>query len=284
MDPAGKVCLITGANTGIGRITAETLARRGARVLLACRSRERAEPVLRAIHAESGAAAADFLHLDLGSLESVRACAADVVARGEPLHLLINNAGLAGSRGATVDGFERTFGVNHLGHFLLTLLLVDALQAAAPARVVNVASKAHYQTRGIEFARLTHPTESLTGVHEYAVSKLANVLFTRELARRLQGRGVTTYAVHPGVVATEIWRRMPRPLAWVVKRFMRSPERGAETTIYCATSPEVASDSGLYYDDCRAVRPSQAALDDALAAELWERSVAWTGAPDLPPP
>lgn len=280
----GKVCLITGANTGIGRVAAEALAARGARVLLAGRSEERTAPVVEAIRAQAGAAFASFLPLDLASLASVRSGAEAVLARDGPLDLLINNAGLAGQRGQTEDGFELAFGVNHLGHFLLTLLLVERVRAAAPARIVNVASTAHYQADGIDFEAVRRATATVSGLPEYAVSKLANVLFTRELARRLAGSGVTTYALHPGVVATEIWRRLPRPIAWLATRFMRSPERGAETTLHCATSPEVAGESGLYYDDCRVREPSAAARDDALAADLWARSLEWTGAPDLAPP
>lgn len=284
-DLAGKVCLITGANTGIGRVTAEVMARRGAKVLLACRSEERTAPAIEAIRAQSGKASARFLPLDLGSFASVRACAEQVLAEDEPLNVLINNAGLAGQGGVTADGFERTFGVNHLGHFLLTLLLVERLKASTPARIVNVASKAHYQAKsGIDFDALRGPTKSITTTSEYAVSKLANVLFTRSLAKRLAGTGVTTYALHPGVVATDIWRKVPWPFRGLVKLFMISPEQGAATTLHCAASPATAAETGLYYDDCKVVQPSAQALDDALAEALWAKSLEWTGAPDLPAP
>jgi NAD(P)-dependent dehydrogenase (short-subunit alcohol dehydrogenase family) len=278
-DLDGKVALITGANAGIGRVTAEVLARRGARVLLAGRSEARTQPVVDAIRAECGPDAAHYLALDLNSLKSVRACAEAVLARDEPLHMLINNAGLTAAGALTEEGFERTFGVNHLGHFLLTLLLMDRLKASAPARIVNVSSRSHYQAKkGIDFSLLKQ-AGSTTGLSEYAVSKLSNVLFSRELHKRLDGTGVTAYSLHPGVVATEIWRRIPFFIRWIPKLFMITPEQGAATTLHCATAEGVQS--GAYYDDCKLKEPSRPAKDDALAAELWAKSLEWTGAPDL---
>jgi retinol dehydrogenase 12 len=194
-DLAGKVVLVTGANTGIGRVTAEELARRGAKVYLACRSEEKTRPVLDGIRSNGGIA--EFISLDLGDLASVRSAAVKFLATGDPLHVLVNNAGLAGTRGLTKDGFEITFGVNHLGPFLLTQLLLPVLRATAPARIVNVASKAHYEAKGIDFDALRTSTVSVTGLPEYAVSKLSNVLFTKELARGKAGAGVTSYSLHP---------------------------------------------------------------------------------------
>src|SRR5262249_21261938 len=178
-DLAGKVFLVTGANTGIGRVTAEALARRGGKVYLACRSVDKARPVLDAIRGAGGSA--ELLPLDLGSLESVRACTRALLSRDEPLHVLVNNAGLAGARGLTRDGFELVFGTNHLGPFLLTTLLLPRLRASAPARVVNVSSKAHRDAKGIDWGAFQKPTRSITSLREYEVSKLCNVLFTREL-------------------------------------------------------------------------------------------------------
>jgi NAD(P)-dependent dehydrogenase (short-subunit alcohol dehydrogenase family) len=219
------------------------------------------------------------LPLDLASLASVRQAAAALLARDRPLHVLINNAGVAGARGTTVDGFEPAFGVNHLGHFLLTTLLLDRLRASAPARVVNVASRAHRRVRGIDWAAVTAPKATTTGLREYSVSKLANILFSAELGRRLAGTGVTTYALHPGVIATEIWRRVPWPVRPIMNAFFVSAEQGAATTLCCATAPELAGETGLYYRDCAVHPPTAVAQDRALAAELWERSVAFCERP-----
>jgi len=184
-----RVALITGANTGIGRVTAIELAREGFRLFLAGRSLERTRPVLEEISAMRAGATPEFLPLDLGDLNSVRACAEAFLARRQPLHLLINNAGLAGARGLTSSGFELAFGVNHIGHFLLTMLLLPRLKTSAPARVVTVASRAHRRTGGIDWEAVHRPTATLLAVREYATSKLANILFSAELGRRLAGTG-----------------------------------------------------------------------------------------------
>lgn len=279
-DLSGTYAVVTGANTGIGRVTAEVLAARGASVVLACRSEERTRPVLDAIRAAGGDAT--FEALDLGELASVRACAERLLAKGRPIDLLINNAGQAGQRGLTKDGFELTFGTNHLGHFLFTVLLAPLLVKAPHARIVNVSSKAHYDAKGIDFEALRKPTRAITGLPEYSVSKLANVLFTRELARRLGKRSnVRSYALHPGVVASDAWRKVPWPVRVIMKMGMLTNEEGAKTTLYCATSPEVADHDGRYYDSSREKKPSALAHDDDLANELWKKSVEWTGA-DLP--
>ena len=276
VTPNGKVALVTGANSGIGRVTARTLALQGWQVFLACRDRGRTQPVLDDIAAASGGTAkAEFLALELGDLESVRACAGEFLARKLPLHLLVANAGLAGSLGKSKSGFERTFGVCHMGHFLLTQLLLETLKASAPARIVVVASTAHYQAKRFDFDRLRGPTASKTGLPEYSVAKLSNVLFAKELARRLQGTGVTTYSLHPGVVATDVWRSVPGFLQPLIKLFMISEEKGAATTLHCALSDEAGKESGLYYDKCKPRTPSPLAQDDALARRLWQQSEAW---------
>jgi len=274
-DLRGRVALVTGANTGIGRVAARELARRGADVFLACRSIERAQDALDEIRALPGAGRAEALPLDLGDFSSIRHCAAAFLAHNRPLHILVNNAGLAGRGGMTASGFELTFGVNHVGHFLLTQLLLDRLRASAPARVVTVASRAHVRVSGIDWEAVRRPTSGVTGLPEYGVSKLANVLFSAELGRRLAGSGVTTYALHPGVVATDVWRGVPWPFRSVMKWFMVSSEAGAATTLYCAAAPGVAHETGLYYSDSRVTTPSAAARDVALAADLWTRSEAW---------
>ena len=274
---SGRTFLITGANTGIGRATAADLANRGGRVYLACRSPQKGRAAAAAIAAATGNEAVTFLPLNLADLASVRTCAEQFLARGEPLHVLINNGGVAGQRGITRDGFELAFGVNHLGHFALTTALLDCLAASAPARVVTVSSDAHYQAKGIDFEAVRRRTASVTGLPEYAVSKLSNVLFTEELARRLDGRGVTAYALHPGVVASDIWRRVPWPVRPLLKLRMITPQQGARTSLYCATSPEVAQVSGRFYDKC-AERPASPVATPELAGALWERSEAWTAA------
>jgi NAD(P)-dependent dehydrogenase (short-subunit alcohol dehydrogenase family) len=275
-DLDGKEVVITGANTGIGRATAENLAARGAHVTLACRSEERTRPVLDAIAAAGGRAT--FVPLDLASLADVRACGERLAAIDKPLDILINNAGLAAARSLTKDGFEIAFGTNHLGHFLLTMLLMPRLRAAKGARIVNVASRAHYSPKGIDWDAVRAPTRTRTALHEYGVSKLANVLFTKELARRLGDAGPHAYSLHPGVVASDVWREVPWPVGSLIKLFMISNEDGAKTTLYCATSPETASHSGRYYDKSREKRAAALADDEALARTLWEKSAAWTGA------
>ena len=279
-DLAGRTYVVTGANTGIGRVTAHALAARGAGVILACRSAEKTEPVVAAIQDATGNDAVTFHPLDLASLEAVRRSAAQLLARELPIHGLVNNAGLAGARGETRDGFELIFGTNHLGPYLFTRLLLDRIRSSAPARIVNVASGAHFDAPGIDWSLLRGKTRSLTGMREYAVSKLCNVLFSSELSQRLEGSGVTTYALHPGVVATDVWRRIPAPARWLMKRFMLTAEEGAQTQIRCAAAPELADETGRYYQDCAAKEPSAVAKDAALARELWRRSAEWVGLPE----
>jgi NAD(P)-dependent dehydrogenase (short-subunit alcohol dehydrogenase family) len=272
---SGRTFLVTGANTGIGRATAADLAKRGGKVFVACRSAGKGRATAAEITAATGNDAVVFLPLDLADLASVRGCAAEFLARGEPLHVLINNAGVAGARGLTKDGFELGFGINHVGHFALTTALLDCLAASAPARVVTVASDAHYQAEGIDFDAVRRPTASRTGLREYAVSKLANVLFAQELARRTEGRGVTAYALHPGVVASDIWRRVPWPVRPLMKLRMLSTQQGAQTSLHCATVPELAAVSGRFYENCRERQPSAVATPE-LAGALWAHSEAWT--------
>jgi retinol dehydrogenase 12 len=274
-DLDGRTVLVTGGNTGIGRATVIALAGRGARVYLAARSRAKGEAAVAEIRAAAGSETVWFIPLDLADLDSVRACARDFLARDEPLHVLVNNAGVAGRRGLTEQGFELMFGVNHLGHFTLTLALLDRLTASAPARVVTVSSDAHYSAPGIDYDAVRRPARGLTGMGEYAVSKLANVAFSAELARRTAGTGVTTYALHPGVVASDIWRRVPWPVRPLMTRRMLTVEQGAATSLYCATSPELAQVSGRFYDTCAEREPSRVATP-GLAADLWKHSQAWT--------
>jgi NAD(P)-dependent dehydrogenase (short-subunit alcohol dehydrogenase family) len=244
-------------------------------VWIAARSRAKGEAAVAAIKASTGNEAVWFLPLDLADLDSVRACASAFLALGEPLHVLVNNAGVVRARGLTKQGFELMFGVNHLGHFALTNALLGCLTRSAPARVVTVSSDSHYSARGIDFEALRRPERGITGLHGYAVSKLCNVLFSQELARRTAGTGVTTYALHPGVVASDIWRRVPWPVRPLVTRRMLTVDQGAQTSLYCATSPSVAGDSGRFYDKC-ALREASEVATPELGRALWERSEAWT--------
>lgn len=274
IDPA-RVALITGANTGIGRVTARELAKQGLHVFVACRSEQSTQALLDEVRAVAPAARIEWLALDLGDFKSIHRCAETFLSRGLPLHLLINNAGIAGARGLTKEGFELAFGVNHVGHFLLTQLLLERIKSSAPARIVSVASNAHYRATGIDWRAVREPTRSRTGVPEYGVSKLANVLFSAELGRRLKGTGVNTYSLHPGVVASDVWRAVPWPLRSLIKLFLISTEEGAVTTLYCANSESLAEETGFYYDQCRAKRVSKVAQDASLAAELWKTSEDW---------
>lgn len=273
-DLSGRNFLVTGANTGIGKETVRGLAKSGARVTLAGRSEEKTRAAMADITNAVPGAELSFIQLDLADFGSVRKAADEFLGRGEPLHGLINNAGLAGQQGMTASGFEMTFGTNHLGPFLLTQLVLDSLKQADSARIVNVASTMHYQAKGIDWDAVREPTSSRLGLKEYAVSKLANVLHAQELARQLANTNVTTYSLHPGVIASDVYREVPWPLRKVMTMFMKSTKDGAKTSLYCATSPDVAGDSGKYYDDAKERTPSSVATPE-LAAELWERSEAW---------
>lgn len=275
-DLSAKTYVITGANTGIGLATARALAGAGARVVAAGRSLERIQPAVDSIRTETGNSHVEAVAFELGSLASVREGARAILERAERIDALINNAGVVGQRGLTQDGFELQFGVNYLAHFLLTELLLDRLKASAPSRIVIVASGSHYRAKGVDFDAVRRETQSVTGLSEYAVSKLGNVLHARKLAQRLEGSGVTSYSLHPGVVASDAFRRIPQPLRSIVKLFMISTDAGARTSLYCATSPDVAGESGLYYEARRPRTPSRPAQDDALRDALDERSRAWT--------
>jgi NAD(P)-dependent dehydrogenase (short-subunit alcohol dehydrogenase family) len=263
-----SIVLITGASSGIGKSSALALGREGYHVVAAGRSEERTQPVVEEVKAAGGSA--EFLHLDLASLESVQHAAAEFVESGRTLDVLVNNAGVGAVKGVTEDGFELNFGVNHLGHFMLTHRLAPAFRPET--RVVQVASAAHQNAPGIDFDRLRQRTRSLFGLKEYAVSKLANILFARELARR--SPKLRTYSLHPGMVDTNIF---PRGTKWLLRRRLLTPEQGADTVVWCASSSEVAEQTGLYYAHRQVRTPSQVAQDDELARELWEHSEEWCG-------
>ena len=260
--------LITGISSGIGRATAIELASRGYHVIGAGRSEERTVPVVEEIEGMGGSA--EFLQLDLASLDSARAAARTFAATGRILDVLINNAGVAGVRGTTKDGFEINFGVNHLGHFMLTHHLRPSFRTGT--RIVSVTSAAHFGADGIDFERVQGRSRSLFGWKEYGVSKLANVLFVRELARRQ--REWSTYAVHPGTTDTGIFPWWLRPF---IRSRLFSPAQGAETIVWCSTAKEVEGETGLYYRNIQSRPPSESARDDDLARELWHRSETWCG-------
>lgn len=269
----GKRFLVTGASSGIGRALVEALARRGASVTLAARSEARARPVLDAIRARHPRADIDLLAFDIAELRQVREAAARFLAGGQPLDVLVNNAGVAGTRSITTEGLDLTYATNHIGPHLLTSLLLPRLQAAPAGRVVNVSSIAHRQVKAIDWSLLERRhTPRRSAFSDYATTKLMNVLHAKELARRLAGSRVTTYAVHPGGVASNIWRQVPQPLRWFIMLFLISNEEGALTPLYCAASPEVAGVSGRYYDRCREARTNPLAENESLARELWDRT------------
>lgn len=270
-----KTSIVTGANTGIGAVTAKALAERGDRVILACRSEEKTRPVIDEIVTATGNDAVEFLPLDLADLDSVRTASKTLLDRGDPINVLVANAGLAGHRGITAQGFEIQFGVNHLGHFAFVTDLLELLKAGAPARVVVVASMAHEQAKnGIDYEAVRRSTPSRLGFKEYGVSKLANVLFTQELARRYPPEAIWTASLHPGAIASDVWRRIPQPFRALVTSRMPSVEVGARTSIMCATDDEVLPHHGGYYSAGKLAEAAPHATPER-AAELWERSEAW---------
>lgn len=275
----GRVCLVTGASHGIGFATASALAAAGATVVLHGRDPERVETLCRMIQQHTGSQSVSGLAADFSSLSEVRRLAAELIARHQRLHVLVNNAGASVSgRHRTADGFEWHLGVNHLAPFLLTNLLLETLEASAPSRVVTVASVAH-RGNPVDLDDLDFE-QGYGSFAAYGRSKSANILFTVELARRLAGTGVTANALHPGVVATNLASTMPAPLRWIVtllKPVMASPEQGAETSIYLATSPEVDGVTGRYFVKCREATADAPATDADRARRLWARSAELAG-------
>lgn len=261
-----RTIVITGANTGIGAACAVQLAAPGIHLVLACRSEQKTAPVLEAVRARG--AKATFLALDLSDLAQVSRAGASLAASEEHIDVLVNNAGIAGLRGVTRDGFELAFGVNHLGHFAFTRPLLPAIERCK-GRIVNVSSGNHYKARGIPWERLREPTRSYTGLPEYGVSKLCNVLFTAELRRRYPN--ITATSMNPGQIRSDIWeRRMPAPLLFVFERVasLEPVEVGGERLAAVATRP----DAPLYVDRTRERTPNPLALREDLALELWDRS------------
>lgn len=289
----GKTAIVTGSNTGIGKVTVNELAKRGARVIMACRSLERAEKAAEDIRSnlKDNPKSGEVLirQLDLTSLKSVRKCAQEILDSEPAIHLLINNAGIMMCpRQLTEDGYELQFATNHLGHYLFTLLLLpriirsaqDSTQSSAPARIINLSSLAHTWGDGRMHFEDINLEKGYSPTGAYGRSKLANILFTTELAKRLQGKNVNTYAVHPGVVDTELSRHFDSSVlpgaAWLYQHigglFIKSPEQGAQTTLYCALDPKCESQTGLYYVDCKKKEPARRAKKEETAKELWTES------------
>jgi NAD(P)-dependent dehydrogenase (short-subunit alcohol dehydrogenase family) len=285
-DLQGQVVVITGGNSGIGKETAAALAGMGAHVIVAARNPSKAAAAVTEIQARAPGAKVEHVPLDLASFASVRAFTDSFNERFDRCDVLVNNAGgVLRQRSVTEDGHETQFQVNHLSHFLLTALLRPRIDAAPAGRVVNVSSVGHkYARGGLDFDDLDYERRKYRGFLVYCDTKLANVLFTRELAKRLEGTPITANAVHPGWVASNFGREgdMGALLgaAFVLQKpFAISSEAGARTSVYLASSPDVADVSGQYFYKCRVAKPSNAALDDAAAARLWEVSARLTGAP-----
>lgn len=275
---AAKICMVTGANSGIGKVTARELARMGATVIMVCRSRAKGEAALAEIKRATGSNAVELMLADLGSQRSIRALAETFRQKYDRLHVLVNNAGAINfQRTLTEDGIEATFAVNHLGSFLLAGLLLDVLKASAPARIVNVSSGAHYFAK-MNFSDL-QGARVYSSWRAYGQSKLANVLFTVALAKRLEGTGVTVNCLHPGFVRSNFAGTsvLAKVLIGLARPFNISPEQGAETSIYLATAPEVEQVTGKYFTKKRPVRSSRESTDLAVAEMLWETSAELTG-------
>jgi len=279
----GKICLVTGATSGIGRVVSVELAKRGATVIMVGRDAVRGGSAAQEARAMAPGSVVEFIQADLSSQSSIRDLSRRVKGKYDRLHLLVNNAGgVFLTRELTDDGLERTFALNHLGYFLLTDLLIDRLTAGAPSRIVNVASRAHKRTH-LDFENL-QGEKGYAGFRAYGQSKLANVLFTYELSRRLEGTGVTVNCLHPGVVSTGFGKNNPgwaRLVATLFAPFLRTAEEGARTAIYLATSPAVEGITGKYFADERIVPSSRDSYDRALARRLWEVSEKLTR-PDAP--
>ena len=277
----GKTVVITGGNTGIGKETAVDLAKRGAKVIIGCRNMEKGKAALQEVQERSGSKDVFIDKLDLASLASVRKFADNILKNESRVDILINNAGvMACPYQKTEDGFEMQFGTNHLGHFLLTMLLLDRLKRSAPSRIVTVSSTAHAMgSQKINFDDI-HYEKSYDSWRAYYNSKLANVLFTRELSKRLEGTHVTANSLHPGAVSTDLQRHsflgstLLAPFRWYL---FKTAEQGAQTTIYCAVSEEMEGVSGKYLADCAFKEPCKGAQDDDAAKKLWDLSLKLVG-------
>jgi NAD(P)-dependent dehydrogenase (short-subunit alcohol dehydrogenase family) len=269
-------CFITGATHGIGKATAMALAQQGFHLYLMVRNAAKGEKIKQDIIQQTGNKQIELLVGDLSKLDDVRKVAAEFLAKNVPLHVLINNAGVVNtSRKLSHDGFEEMFGVNHLAHFLLTHLLMDKLKASAPSRIINVASDAHRFCSGLNFDDLQTEHTPFKTMKVYGASKLCNIYFTRTLATQLENTGVTVNALHPGWVGTALGANnglFGKVVTTLQKPFAKSPQQGAQSSIYLASSAEVAGVNGKYYFNCKDYRPSKVACDNDAATKLWDIS------------
>lgn len=272
-----SVVIVSGANAGMGKATSIELAKTGATIVMLCRNRERGEKAVSEVRALTGNNSVELMLCDLGSLKSIEDFCRDFKSKYSRLHVLVNNAGVIHrNRHETVDGYEATFGVNYLGHFLLTNRLLDLLIASAPSRIINLTSSEH--RKGIIDFEDINLTKSYSLKRAYRQSKLANVLFTYELAERLRGTGVTANCVHPGIIHTGMTIKFcidggyGKIVAWIMRPFFRPPERGAETAVYLAISPEVEGVTGKYYYQKKPIASSERSYDRKLAKKLWNLS------------
>ena len=269
--------LVTGASSGVGLAAAQGLAARGANLWLLCRDAQRGEAALDSCRRTSGSGRLELLLADLASQDEIRSVAAEFLGQNEPLHVLVNNAaGVFFERTETVDGIESTLAVNHVAPFLLTHLLLPRLLESAPARVINVASAGH-RTGRIRIDDLGCRVHSYQGLVQYSHTKLANVLFSNELARRLEGSQVTSNALHPGGIQTDIMRDNNFLIRWITRLMFKPVTEGAKTSVMLASDPELAGVSGRYFDQCEEKPPGGKALDPELADRLWKHSAELVG-------
>ena len=276
MTLKGKICVITGATSGVGKETAKALAKMGATVVLPVRNSMKGDTLKDEILAETPDAKLDLMHCDLASFESIRQFAKEFKAKYNELHILINNAGIwEYKRNLSEDGIEMNFAVNHLAPFLLTHLLLETIKKSAPARIINVSSNAH------KYSKMNFPDlefeKKYSSIKSYSQSKLANILFTKKLSQQMRGSGVTVNSLHPGFVKTGLFDKMPGFIVKIMGLFMISPVKGAQTTIYLATSPDVEKTSGEYFSESKRQKPSSEALRQDVADKLWGISEKYVG-------
>lgn len=281
MDLSNKLCIVTGANSGIGKETARSFAADGAYVVMVCRNEQRAKTARQDIIKDTGNTGVEVIIADLAVQHDVRSAADQINQEFDQIDILVNNAGLiVNERQETIDGIEKTLAVNHLAPFLLTNLLWDGLQQSNDGRIINVSSEVHNMVADVFDLDNLQLTENYSAMNAYGISKLCNIMFTHELAKRTDNSAITTYSLHPGVVRTQLAEEAGWAMKlfyWIGKPFMRSPKSGAATTIYLAKSDEVTSMNGQYFKDERLAEPASIAYNDDITSQLWKISEELTG-------